>query len=956
MPAENPDFFTTNMKHLKKNHPHIWEMMTKNPPEPEGDIIFAKNGEPNLLTHDTNGEKFSLHITENPGAEINDILNTVKEEFDGTLIITGMGLGYCPLALCENRDDLRHLIVFEPNAGFFVQALKAKNLTALFSDPRVILGIGEDQNIAMVMAPATKALQLEDIQHVQHNPSFALDFSKYNTLYEDINNHTSSANIEGNTFLKMGNDFFTNRLKHLSSIHHHYSFDDLSGIYKGLPAIIVSAGPSLDKNIHILKQAKNKAVILAVDSALPSLITNDIMPDFVTTIDPLELIYEKVANVANKVQDVSLICMSWVSSKMAKLFPADKIFWCFGGKPVEKWMADLTKCKTLTAGATSVAHLNFLSAIWMECSPIVFVGQDLSFSHSKSHSSDTTLPTNDLINDTLKNKKDIVWLDGVHGEKVPSNRGFHAHKRYFETMIKKQKGHYINSTENGCHIEGTIVMPLQEVIDTFCTAGMATKDVLTSLNKKDIINLQQHLISKLQTTIKRCLQVQKMLNQTSNLLNDLTKTIKKAEKLKLQYKKFNDLPKSKQKKIVMLDKIGKKLDNAHDIWPLMQEITMAGLRQSEKQKHAIDLLANDPEQYTQWLKKSFQRLNTINKVRKEILPLFQNTLQDDLNFLKSETTLFKILSKQKDTDKYNQQLLKLIRLYFDAGNIALAMPWLQKISIPIHMSPELNLFHGIAAAHYTEYDKAEAFFKQACNADPEYISQVEKFRESQGDAYVSYAPIFDKDDKTVARRLLLKGLIYAPNHKKVKQELKLRGNQSIKEINQHKKNNTLSEVEDMIDSWLKDLLSSKTLSCIIGNDITAQFYYYKGTLFLDREDIDNAIKHFERAVFFVPDNPKTHISLTDACFAKNDYVKGIEHLNQAVALDKVYAVYWEEIGDQLMQSEQYEDALTAFENCFTSLPQRVHLLKKIGDCYQKTGQLEAAREAYTKLNSLLKES
>jgi len=46
----------------------------------------------------------------------------------------------------------------------------------------------------------------------------------------------------------------------------------------------------------------------------------------------------------------------------------------------------------------------------------------------------------------------------------------------------------------------------------------------------------------------------------------------------------------------------------------------------------------------------------------------------------------------------------------------------------------------------------------------------------------------------------------------------------------------------------------------------------------------------------------------------------------------------------------------AFENCFTILPERIHLLKKIGDCYQKTGQLEAAREAYTKLNSLLKKS
>ena len=124
----------------------------------------------------------------------------------------------------------------------------------------------------------------------------------------------------------------------------------------------------------------------------------------------------------------------------------------------------------------------------------------------------------------------------------------------------------------------------------------------------------------------------------------------------------------------------------------------------------------------------------------------------------------------------------------------------------------------------------------------------------------------------------------------------------------------------------------------------------------DKENFDLSIAHFNKALDIRPDNPALHISLTDAYFAKTDYTKGIDHLKQAVSLDNAYAVYWEEIGDELMQSRQFEDALAAFENCFVALPERVHLLKKIGDCYQETGQLEAAREAYENLNALLKES
>ncbi len=92
-----------------------------------------------------------------------------------------------------------------------------------------------------------------------------------------------------------------------------------------------------------------------------------------------------------------------------------------------------------------------------------------------------------------------------------------------------------------------------------------------------------------------------------------------------------------------------------------------------------------------------------------------------------------------------------------------------------------------------------------------------------------------------------------------------------------------------------------------------------------------------------------HRALIDTCFATGAFDEAIATLNKAIALDSEFAAYWEVIGDSLHGDKQYEDAIFAYERCFMSLPDKIGLLKKIGDCYQETNQLEAAQAAYQQL-------
>ena len=253
MPAPPPDFLKKNMATLKKKHSHLWEFLTQFPSEPIGEICQAPNGKPNLWALDQNGNRISLHIPDDPEIEVRQFLAAVAENFNGIITLTGMGLGYTPLALIQQRPTVRHLAIFEPNAGVFLQALHALDLTPLLTDPRVILGIGPDQDVGTIMTPAHKALQLESIQNLQHLPSFSLNPDEYKRLHEKIYNHCSSFNIEGSTVTHLGRDFLENRLRHLNSMHHDRLLMELAEKFTGLPVILVAAGPSLDKNVHLLK-------------------------------------------------------------------------------------------------------------------------------------------------------------------------------------------------------------------------------------------------------------------------------------------------------------------------------------------------------------------------------------------------------------------------------------------------------------------------------------------------------------------------------------------------------------------------------------------------------------------------------------------------------------------------------------------------------------------------------
>ena len=203
--------------------------------------------------------------------------------------------------------------------------------------------------------------------------------------------------------------------------------------------------------------------------------------------------------------------------------------------------------------------------------------------------------------------------------------------------------------------------------------------------------------------------------------------------------------------------------------------------------------------------------------------------------------------------------------------------------------------------------------------------------------------------------MLLKGRRYCADHTKIKKELKVLVEEDLKEIKSGLESDPPTYEDALIRSWHNDLEENKNLSSCLNAEQAAAFYRYYGNLLVSEKDFAGAVESFGKALALSPDNPDLHIFFMDALFAQEDFTRGINHLRKAVELDRNFALYWENIGDNLQKVGQINDAVSAYEQCFTVLPENIGLLKKMGDCYLAMDQPEAADEAYRQLKGKLVE-
>jgi hypothetical protein len=350
------------------------------------------------------------------------------------------------------------------------------------------------------------------------------------------------------TTQEFGRRWVEQGIGNVPAVVQHQSLSALDGRFQGMPAILVAPGPSLDKNIHLLREAQGKAVLLAPLQTLRRLHLAGIRPDFVLVLDPLDLttepydFFKDVPDEALPDLIVGLGCHPSVIRKFKRVY-----FFSAGG-PVDHWMEDILGEPLVQLVAPSVALSAFMLARHWRCNPIALVGQDLALQGDRQYAEDAN-----LFN--VQARK-LLPLPGYHGGTVQSPSDYYLYHHQFELLARdvaqRDPGlQLFNCTEGGAYIEGFEHTPLRAMIDAH-VAGLSTERHAAATSSAPgmpspgayraaaVAHLQGALstIDAASALAGRCLRLSQVARPGSTALNRLGDEEKQLRTLARQIKGF----------------------------------------------------------------------------------------------------------------------------------------------------------------------------------------------------------------------------------------------------------------------------------------------------------------------------------------------------------------------------------------------------------------------------------
>lgn len=346
-----------------------------------------------------------------------------------TFIVYGIGMGYHINALINLLEPYQRVVGLDVNLEVWekikayssIQELEGNQYEVLITEDlhqieEVLLAIQEKQACIHMYYPCVKLIPYKLNQFKQ-----ILDLYKV----RQSGNQTRTL-VEEN--YRYNNE---NRYPNISSWYN---------TLKNKPVIIVSAGPSLDKNIDLLKEVNEEIFILATGRTLKLLIEKGIRVDMFCIIDPTEeLMFKQIEGLANL--QVPMAFLNTANHKVVKAYRGPKYIAYTEESPE-------TQEGRIDSGG-SVATVALELAIKFGANPIIFIGQDLAYTNLKSHCN------NSISMSTIENGSITKKVKDIHGKYIPTTLALLSFKWWIEQKIRKTPGiKFINATEGGAYIEG----------------------------------------------------------------------------------------------------------------------------------------------------------------------------------------------------------------------------------------------------------------------------------------------------------------------------------------------------------------------------------------------------------------------------------------------------------------------------------------------------------------------
>ncbi len=444
-----------------------------------GEDIFYYSSfeeEPVLCVKDDNGKIVRLNSFFSPTNEVSYwISNTNIKKNTPVVCLFGIGTGLFAEALLNKLALDSRLLIFEPDRRVinyclscgqrtdseFIEELIGSRIQRVLTDNRVSLCVESDSEsmFRMQLENLIGYMNLRGLIVVKHNNYDRIYSKSCLRFLREINDYRAMMITNKNTMGLFKESLIENVFKNMFMYRRMNKCSEISKILpQNIPVIIVSAGPSLDKNIEELRNVKGHCLIFAVDSALKHLLKKGIIPDLTITIDSRK----DVSCFADELSH-DIPCLFDVTANPEIVSKHKGRVIVFNNSDV--YMANLFNAinKTLefTPNGGSVATAAFALLCELGQKKIILIGQDLASTNGVTHAGGG--------NDQLGYEKSIV--EGYYGGKVTTRSDWLGYLKWFEkateTVLEKRKDlRIINATEGGAKIHGMEMMSLKDAIET----------------------------------------------------------------------------------------------------------------------------------------------------------------------------------------------------------------------------------------------------------------------------------------------------------------------------------------------------------------------------------------------------------------------------------------------------------------------------------------------------------
>ncbi|EKH9369642.1 motility associated factor glycosyltransferase family protein, partial [Campylobacter jejuni] len=439
------------------------------------------------------------------------------------LFFYGIGNGILYKILLQNQA-LKRIIIFEKELELIFLALNFIDFSKDLSLGRLIILHHDDINLPKM----DKVFRLiGDLFYRSYSLHIANDF--YEEYKEDILKlNKLNMQIIKNHNLMHGNDpkdalqGIEQFVYNLPQMITHPSYKELLSKRKGISdtAIIVSTGPSLTKQLPLLKKYANKATIFCADSSYPILAKHGIKPDYVLSLERIPLTSEFFNNDFGEFdQDVLFVCISWIYPQTIKYLQKNKRAFILTSRP-SSFIENINLCPYGYVGyGPSVAHMAYEFATHLNYKNIIFIGQDLAyakdgFSHTKDYKN---LDKHEGHFRRDKGKFQCLAYGG--NGKVESSEIWTMFRFSLQNTISKNiVSTTYNCTEGGARIEGTIEKPF-----LWACENLLDKDLNKPFEKLEPLSLNKQNEFLLKAYYKVCKSIKHCRDFSKILSNDFEK-------------------------------------------------------------------------------------------------------------------------------------------------------------------------------------------------------------------------------------------------------------------------------------------------------------------------------------------------------------------------------------------------------------------------------------------------